>query len=76
MPYLGICLGMQIALSEIARNVLGYTDANSAELDPDTAHPVIDLMPVSYTHLDVYKRQTLNQPLLCIILATVFSVVP
>lgn len=45
VPYLGICLGMQIALIEIARNVLGYTDANSAELDPDTAHPVIDLMP-------------------------------
>ncbi len=45
IPYFGICLGMQIAVIEYARNVLGYTDANSSELDPDTTHPVIDLMP-------------------------------
>lgn len=45
IPYLGICLGMQIAVIEYARNVLGYSDANSSELDPDTKHPVIDLMP-------------------------------
>ena len=45
IPYLGICLGMQIAVIEYARNVLGYKDANSSELNPDTTHPVIDLMP-------------------------------
>lgn len=45
IPYLGICLGMQIAIIEFARNVLGYADANSAEIDPETTHPVIDIMP-------------------------------
>ncbi len=45
IPYFGICLGMQIAVIEYARNVLGYADANSSELDPETTHPVIDLMP-------------------------------
>lgn len=45
VPYFGICLGMQIAVIEYARNVLGYTDAHSSELNPETTHPVIDLMP-------------------------------
>ncbi len=45
IPYFGICLGMQIAVIEYARNVLGWTDANSAEFNADTTHPVIDLMP-------------------------------
>jgi len=45
IPYLGICLGMQIALIEFARNVLGLKDAHSCELDPDTTNPVIHLMP-------------------------------
>lgn len=45
IPYFGICLGMQIAVIEYARNVLGYADAHSSELDPSTTHPVIDLMP-------------------------------
>ncbi|MBQ3462340.1 MAG: CTP synthase [Clostridia bacterium] len=45
IPYFGICLGMQIAVIEYARNVLGYADAHSSELNPDTTHPVIDLMP-------------------------------
>ena len=45
VPYLGICLGMQIACIEFARHVLGWTDAHSAEFAPDTAHPVIHLMP-------------------------------
>ena len=45
IPFLGICLGMQMALVEFARNVVGWKDANSAELDPVTTHPVIDLMP-------------------------------
>lgn len=45
IPYLGICLGMQMALVAYARNVLNWHDANSSELNPDTTHPVIDLMP-------------------------------
>ena len=45
IPYLGICLGMQIAVIEFARHVAGWTDAHSAEFDSATAHPVIDLMP-------------------------------
>ena len=45
IPFLGICLGMQMALVEFARNVVGWKDANSSELDPETFHPVIDLMP-------------------------------
>ncbi len=45
MPFLGICLGMQLALVEYARNVLGLADANSAEFDPQSKNHVIDLMP-------------------------------
>ena len=45
IPYLGICLGMQIAVIEFARHVVGWSDAHSAEFDSATAHPVIDLMP-------------------------------
>lgn len=45
IPFLGICLGMQMALVEYARNVLGKADANSVELNPETSYPVIDLMP-------------------------------
>ncbi|WP_343208386.1 CTP synthase [Anaerolentibacter hominis] len=45
IPYLGLCLGMQLAIVEFARNVVGYTDAHSIELDPNTSHPVISLMP-------------------------------
>ena len=45
IPYFGICLGMQTAVIEYARNVLGFADANSGEFDPDSAHKVIDLMP-------------------------------
>ena len=45
IPYLGICLGMQIAVIEFARHVLGWADAHSTEMAPQTAHPVIDLMP-------------------------------
>jgi len=45
IPYFGICLGMQIAVIEYARNVLGYKDANSSEFAPESDHPVIDLMP-------------------------------
>ena len=45
VPYLGICLGMQIAAIEFARGVLGYEDANSSEFDPAGEHSVIDIMP-------------------------------
>ena len=45
IPYLGICLGMQMAIVEFARHVLDIRDAHSIELDPQTAHPVIHLMP-------------------------------
>lgn len=45
IPYLGICLGMQIAIIEFARNVLGLEGANSAEINPDTRYPVIDILP-------------------------------
>jgi len=44
MPFFGICLGMQMAVIEFARNVLGLKDAHSTEMDPDTKEPVIDLM--------------------------------
>ena len=45
VPFLGLCLGMQLSIVEFARDVIGYTDAHSAELDPSTVHPVIHLMP-------------------------------
>ena len=45
VPYLGICLGMQIAVIEAGRNLLGYADANSNEFDKDSQHKVIDFMP-------------------------------
>jgi CTP synthase len=45
IPYLGICLGMQVAVTEFARNVLGWSDAHSAEFSESTTHPVIALMP-------------------------------
>ena len=44
IPLLGICFGMQLAVIEFARNVLGLEDANSTEIDPSTPHPVIDLI--------------------------------
>jgi CTP synthase len=45
VPYLGLCLGMQVMVIEMARQVLGSDDANSTEFDRSTPHPVIDLMP-------------------------------
>jgi len=45
VPYLGLCLGMQVMIVEWARNVLGLPQANSSELDPDTPDPVIHIMP-------------------------------
>lgn len=45
VPFLGLCLGMQLSIIEFARNVIGYNDAHSIELNPATTHPVIALMP-------------------------------
>ncbi len=45
IPYLGLCLGMQLAIVEFAKEVVGLSDAHSIELNPKTVHPVIDLMP-------------------------------
>ncbi|MDI3256655.1 MAG: CTP synthase [Kyrpidia sp.] len=45
VPYLGICLGMQLAVVEYARHVLGWDDAHTTEIDESTGHPVIDLLP-------------------------------
>lgn len=58
VPYLGICLGMQIAVIEYARHVCGLADANSGEFDEDTAHKVIDFMPDQYK--EIYKGGTLR----------------
>src|SRR5690606_7673863 len=44
IPYLGLCLGMQVAVIEYARNVANLTNANSTEFDEDTAHPVVHIM--------------------------------
>ena len=58
LPFLGICLGMQMAVIEFARNVLHLKDANSTEMDPQTPHPVIDLMEEqkSVTHKGATMR--------------------
>ena len=45
IPYLGLCLGMQLTVIEFARNVLGYADANSSEFDPASSHQVIHILP-------------------------------
>ncbi|MEM0120717.1 MAG: CTP synthase [Thermoprotei archaeon] len=45
VPYLGVCFGMQLAVVEFARNVVGLRDANSTENDPNTPYPVVDLLP-------------------------------
>lgn len=52
IPYLGICLGMQVAVIEFARHVCGMADADSAEMNPDTLTPVVVYMPeISKTHM-------------------------
>ena len=45
IPYLGLCLGLQVMVVEFARNLLGLEHANSSEIDPETPYPVIDIMP-------------------------------
>ena len=53
VPMLGICYGMQLACIEYARNVFGYKDASSTEIDPDTKHPIIYLLPDQYTGINM-----------------------
>jgi CTP synthase len=57
IPYLGLCYGLHMAVIEFARNVLGFQDANSTEIDPASSHPVIDLMPDQH---DVDKGGTMR----------------
>ena len=45
IPYLGLCLGMQLTLVEFGRHVLGFSDAHSQEFNPDTTHPMVHIMP-------------------------------
>ena len=52
IPFLGICLGMQMAVIEYARNVMGIADAHSTEMEPDTANPVISMMEAQKTVTD------------------------
>jgi CTP synthase len=53
VPYLGLCLGLQVAVIEFARDVCGLDDANSSEFDPTTTHPVIDLLPEQHGVVDM-----------------------
>jgi len=53
IPYLGLCLGMQLASIEYARNVCGLEGANSTEMDPNTPHPIIDYLPEQYEGIDM-----------------------
>ncbi len=52
VPFFGICLGMQMAIIEYSRNILGYADANSTEMNEHTAHPVVNLMEEQKTITD------------------------
>lgn len=51
IPYLGLCYGMQLAVVEYAKNVAGLSEANTTEINPETAHPVIDIMPEQKKHM-------------------------
>ncbi|GAX40947.1 CTP synthase [Tolypothrix sp. NIES-4075] len=53
IPFLGLCLGMQCSVIEWARNVAGFTDANSAEFDPSSTNPVINLLPEQQDVVDL-----------------------
>lgn len=61
IPYLGICLGMQIAIIEFARHVLGMNGANSAEINPETPFPVIDILPEQKEVTDMGGTMRLGQ---------------
>jgi CTP synthase len=53
IPFFGICLGMQLAIIEYARNVLGLTDADSTEFNPHTTNPIIDYLPNQYKGINL-----------------------
>ncbi len=53
IPFFGLCLGMQVAVIEFARNVVGLEKANSIEFDPDTPYPVIDILPEQKSVVDM-----------------------
>lgn len=55
IPYLGLCFGMQMAVIEFARNVLGFKGANTTEADPKTNHPVVHVMPDQQKYLDAHQ---------------------
>lgn len=61
VPYLGICLGMQIAIIEFARHVLSMKDANSSEINPETPYPVIDILPEQKEVTDMGGTMRLGQ---------------
>ncbi len=63
IPFLGICLGMQLSLVEFARNVLGYEDANSAEFNPDTKHPIIYLIDEFIDASGSHQVRTMTSPM-------------
>lgn len=61
VPYLGICLGMQIAMIEFARDVLGYSDADSTEFNPKTTHNIIDYLPDQYKGINLGGTMRLGE---------------
>ena len=63
LPYLGICLGMQLAVVEYARNVLGYEDANSIEFDAQTTHPMIYLIDNFINQSGEFELRTHTSPM-------------
>ncbi len=63
VPYLGICLGMQLTLVEYARNVLGLKDANSIEFDPDTTNPMIYLIDNFINQSGIKELRTHQSPM-------------
>jgi len=66
IPYLGLCLGLQVAVIEFARAALGSDAVNSAEFDPQTPHPVIDLMPSQRQIADKGGTMRLGQWVCCL----------
>jgi CTP synthase len=66
IPYLGLCLGLQVAVVEFARDVLGLADANSTEFDPNTRNKVIDLMPTQRAVADKGGTMRLGQWVCCL----------
>src|SRR3982751_4561237 len=62
IPYLGLCLGMHVVVSEYARNVLGLEGANSTEMDPETPYPAIDLLPEQQEREDLGGTLRLGRP--------------